>query len=106
VSRFCGTVARDRLTLAGQRGKVSRERSAMALLRMDNVSIVVENLAATVAFFSELGLATVRWPGADGAPGGAFCLHRPPRWRRAGGTTGAKCRAMPPAVSSDTKKVP
>lgn len=29
----------------------------MAVIRMDNVSIVVEDLDATIAFFSELGLA-------------------------------------------------
>jgi catechol 2,3-dioxygenase-like lactoylglutathione lyase family enzyme len=35
---------------------MTRERMRMALRRMDNVGIVVEDLAATIEFFRELGL--------------------------------------------------
>jgi catechol 2,3-dioxygenase-like lactoylglutathione lyase family enzyme len=37
----------------------------MALRRMDNVGIVVEDLEATIAFFRELGLARLRKRGAQ-----------------------------------------
>jgi catechol 2,3-dioxygenase-like lactoylglutathione lyase family enzyme len=46
----------------------------MALLRMDNVSIVLEDLAPAIRFFTELGLelegeATVEGPAVDGMVG-------------------------------------
>jgi len=46
----------------------------MAVIRMDNVAIVVEDLEAAIAFFTELGLAqggrqTVEGPWVDGVVG-------------------------------------
>ena len=54
----------------------------MALKRMDNVGIVVDDLAATIDFFRELGLelegrATIEgeWAGRDRRHGNAVRLH-------------------------------
>src|SRR5690349_18424806 len=40
----------------GHRGRATRRRSSMAIQRMDNVLIVVEDLDAVISFFVELGL--------------------------------------------------
>lgn len=57
----------------------------MALKRMDNVGIVVEDLEATIDFFRELGLelegrATIEgeWAGPDASPDSAISVSRLP----------------------------
>src|ERR671924_2086453 len=47
---------RTGLRPAAERDNVGRQRDTMAVKRMDNVGIVVEDIEAAIEFFSELGL--------------------------------------------------
>ena len=55
----------------------------MALKRMDNIGIVVEDLDVAINFFRDLGLdlegrATIEGNGRDASPGSAISMSRSP----------------------------